>query len=54
MHKGLAGGEMFIVMLHSDSNANEILDFVFVDERNVMDRAVFEGDLMIGHAIGAP
>ncbi len=54
VHKGLARGEMFIVMLHSDSNENEILDFVFVDERNVMDRAVFEGDIMIGHAIAAP
>ena len=54
VHKGLARGEMFIVMLHSDSNANEILDFVFVDERNVMDRAVFEGDTMIGHVIAAP
>ena len=54
VHKGLASGEMFIVMLHSDSNENEILDFVFVDERNVMDRAVFEGNTMIGHAIAAP
>ena len=54
VHKGLARGEMFIVMLHSDSNENGILDFVFVDERNVMDRAVFEGDVMIGHAIPAP
>ena len=54
VHKGLARGEMFIVMLHSDSNANGILDFVFVDELNVMDRAVFEGNTMIGHAIAAP
>jgi len=54
VHKGLARGEMFIVMLHSDSNANQILDFVFVDDLNVMDRAVFEGNTMIGHAIPAP
>jgi len=54
VHKGLASGEMFIVMLHNDSNENEILDFVFVDELNVMDRAVFEGNTMIGHAIAAP
>lgn len=52
--KGLAPGEMFIVMLHSDSNANEILDFVFVDDQNVMDLAVFEGNKMIGHAIPTP
>lgn len=52
--KGLAPGEMFIVMLHSDSNANEVLDFVFVDDQNVMDLAVFEGSKMIGHAIPTP
>jgi|TARA_B110000908_G_C10016352_1_gene340950 hypothetical protein len=51
---GLAPGEMFIVMLHSDSNANAVLDFVFVDDRNVMDLAVFEGNKMIGHAIPTP
>lgn len=54
VYKGLAAGEMFIVMLHSDSNDNKVLDFVFVDEQNVMDRAVFEGTTMIGHAIAAP
>jgi hypothetical protein len=52
--KGLAPGEMFIVMLHSDSNANQVLDFVFVDDQNVMDLAVFEGSKMIGHAIPTP
>ncbi|MFT6294953.1 MAG: hypothetical protein ACJATW_001231 [Glaciecola sp.] len=52
--KGLAPGEMFIVMLHSDSNTNQILDFVFVDDQNVMDLAVFEGSKMIGHAIPTP
>ena len=41
VYKGLASGEMMIVMLHSDSNENKVLDFVFVDEQNVMDRAVF-------------
>ncbi|MEM1434113.1 MAG: hypothetical protein AAGG11_08685 [Pseudomonadota bacterium] len=54
VHKGLETGEMFIVMLHRDLNENGILDFVFVDDRNVMDRAVFEGSRMIAHAIPAP
>lgn len=52
--KGLAPGEMFIVMLHRDSNENGILDFMFVDDDNVVDLAVFEGSTMIGHAISAP
>lgn len=54
VYKGLETGEMFIVMLHRDSNENAVLDFVFVDDRNVMDRAVFEGTRMIAHAIPAP
>ncbi len=54
VHKGLQTGEMFIVMLHLDVNENQVLDFVFVDEQNVMDTAVFEGSTMIGHAIPAP
>ncbi len=52
--KGLAPSEMFIVMLHRDSNENGILDFIFVDDDNVMDLAVFEGATMIGHAIPTP
>lgn len=52
--KGIAVGEMMIVMLHSDSNQNGEFDFIFIDERNVMDLAVFEGTTMIGHAIPAP
>ena len=52
--KGLTPGEMFIVMLHRDINENKVLDFIFVDDTNVMDRAVFEGSRMIGHAIPAP
>ncbi len=47
-------GDMFIVMLHSDVNENQVFDFVFVDERNVLDKAVFEGATMIAHAIAAP
>jgi hypothetical protein len=47
-------GEMFIVMLHSDVNENQEFDFVFVDERNVLDKAVFEGTTMVAHAIAAP
>ena len=54
VHKGLDSGEMIIVMLHSDSNSNQIFDFVFVDDVNVMDRAVFEGNVMIAHAISVP
>ncbi len=54
VHQGLEAGEMFIVMLHSDSNSNGALDFIFIDDRNVMDLAVFEGETLIGHAIPAP
>ncbi|MFP6807265.1 MAG: hypothetical protein VB957_08790 [Pseudomonadales bacterium] len=54
VHKGVDTGEMFIVMLHRDLNENKILDFIFVDDTNVMDKAVFEGHTMIVHAIPAP
>ncbi|WOJ96337.1 hypothetical protein R0137_13920 [Congregibacter brevis] len=54
VHKGVESGEMFIVMLHRDLNENGVLDFVFIDDTNVMDRAVFEGTRMIGHAVPAP
>ena len=54
VYKGIETGERFIVMLHADSNANQIFDFVFVDDVNVMDRAVFEGNKMIGHVFVAP
>ena len=47
-------GTMFIVMLHSDVNDDQKFDFVFVDERNVLDKAVFEGTTMIAHPIAAP
>lgn len=49
-----APGTMFLVMLHSDVNENQEFDFVFVDERNVLDKAVFEGTTMIAHPIAAP
>lgn len=52
--KGLEQGEMFIVMLHRDLNENRVFDFVFIDATNVLDRAIFEGSKMIGHAIPAP
>ncbi|MFT5692221.1 MAG: hypothetical protein ACI92E_001552 [Oceanicoccus sp.] len=52
--KGLVSGEKYIVMLHRDVNENKALDFVFVDEQNVLDRAVFEGHTMIGHIIAIP
>ncbi len=47
-------GEMFIVMLHHDVNENQVFDFVFVDERNVLDKAVFEGTKLIAHHFAAP
>ena len=47
-------GEMFLVMLHRDVNENREFDFVFIDERNVLDRAVFEGTRMIAHPFAAP
>lgn len=54
VESGIEKGEMFIVMLHNDVNENQEFDFVFVDERNVLDKAVFEGTTMIAHAIAAP
>ncbi|MFT7218612.1 MAG: hypothetical protein ACI8Z1_000223 [Candidatus Azotimanducaceae bacterium] len=54
VYRGVSTGEMYIVMLHRDLNENGIFDFVFVDDTNVMDRAVFEGSKMIGHAFAAP
>ncbi len=47
-------GEMFLVMLHRDVNENREFDFVFIDERNVLDKAVFEGTRMIAHPFAAP
>jgi hypothetical protein len=49
-----ATGDMFIVMLHRDVNENQVFDFIFVDEQNVLDKAVFEGTMMIGHPFAAP
>jgi len=47
-------GDMFIVMLHRDVNENQEFDFVFVDEVNVLDKAVLEGRTLIAHEISAP
>ena len=47
-------GTNFVVMLHHDVNDDGTFDFVFVDERNVADKAVFEGNTMIAHVIAAP
>ena len=47
-------GEMFIVMLHSDVDNDQEFDFVFVNEREVEDKAVFEGMQMIAHPYPAP
>lgn len=47
-------GDMFIVMLHYDVNDDKNFDFVFVDERNVLDKAVLEGNTMVAHPFPAP
>ena len=47
-------GDLFVVMLHSDANKNGEFDFVFINEREVVDKAVFEGTTMIGHVYAAP
>lgn len=48
-------GDMFIVMLHSDTNQDRVFDFVFVEDGvNVEDRAVFEGAMMVAHVIAVP
>jgi hypothetical protein len=54
VESGIEAGDMFLVMLHRDVNENQKFDFVFVDERNVLDKAVFEGTKMIAHPIAAP
>ena len=54
VQKGLVSGEMFIVMLHRDVNENKVLDFVFVDQHNVLCHAVVVGKTSSGHAISAP
>ena len=54
VHKGIETGEMFIIMMHRDINENKTLDFVFVNETEVMDKAVFEGSKMIAHVIPSP
>ena len=47
-------GTNFVLMLHGDVDRDQTFDFYFVDERNVADKAVFEGSTMIGHIIAAP
>jgi len=47
-------GDPYIVMLHSDANENGSFDFVFINEREVIDAAVFEGSTMIGHVYVTP
>ncbi len=49
-----SSGQNYLVMLHRDANENQQFDFVFVDDRNVVDHAVFEGSTMIAHIIQAP
>ena len=47
-------GTPFLIMLHGDVNRDRTFDFVFIDERNVADRAVFEGHTMIAHVFASP
>ena len=54
VYKGLEAGEPFLVMLHFDSNDNQIFDFVFITDTTLMDLPVFEGSTMIGHVVTAP
>ena len=49
-----APGKMFLVMLHSDVNENREFDFVFVDERNEIDKAVFEGTKLVALTFSTP
>ena len=41
-------------MLHSDVNQNRELDFVFVDDTHVLDKAVFEGSTMVAKIFTTP
>lgn len=48
-------GDKFLVMLHSDVDADRVFDFVFVEDGiNVEDTAVFEGTQMIASIISIP
>lgn len=49
-----APGTPLLIMLHSDVNNNEMLDFVFVDDVNVLDKAVFEGSTMVAKVFTTP
>ena len=48
-------GRKFLVMLHTDVDSDQVLDFVFVEDGiNVEDTAVFEGTHMIAHVFAVP
>ncbi len=47
-------GDRFIVMLHGDVDGDKVFDFVFVDDTNVEDKAVFEGNKIVAHPIAIP
>ncbi|MEM7762696.1 MAG: hypothetical protein AAF290_01330 [Pseudomonadota bacterium] len=49
-----APGTPMLIMLHSDVNQDGQFDFVFVDEQNVLDKAVFEGSTMVAKIFQAP
>ena len=57
-----SSGERFIVMLlkvmlrvlFRDLSENGVFDFVFIDLKNVMGSAMFEGSIMNGHTGPAP
>lgn len=54
VYRELEPGTPLVVMLHFDENQNGAFDFLFVDERSVLDKAVFEGATMVSHIIQAP
>ena len=54
VYRELEEGTPLVIMLHFDENQNGAFDFLFVDERSVLDKAVFEGHTMVAHVIQAP
>ncbi len=54
VYRELDTGTPLVIMLHYDENENGAFDFLFVDERSVLDKAVFEGTTMVSHVIQAP
>lgn len=47
-------GDMYLVMLHRDVNENQKFDFSLVGERDVTDKALAEGTMIIAVPVSAP